>query len=66
MNMTLGKSLRLANRIATGSSLTLQAIIQGKLNIRTKAIMCAQPVYPKAPSGIFPTTRLLFFSRQDI
>ena len=66
MNMKLGKRLRHANRIATGISLTLQAIIQGKLIIRTKPIMCAQPVYPKAPSGIFPTTRLLFFSHQDI
>lgn len=64
MNMTLGKRLRHANQIATGFSLTLQAIIQGKLNIRTKTIMCAQPVYPKAQSGIFPTTRLLFFSHQ--
>jgi len=66
MNIKLGKSLRHANQIATGLCLTLQAIIQGKLTIRTKTIMCAQPVYPKAQSGKFPTTRSLFFSHQDI
>ena len=66
MNMKPGKSVRHAKQIATGLSLTLQAIIQRKLTIRTKTIMCAQPVYPKAQSGIFPTTRSSFFSQQDI
>jgi hypothetical protein len=66
MNMNLGKLCRLAKQIATGFSLTLQAIIQRKLTIRTKTIMCAQPVYPKAPSGISKLHGHLIFSQQDI
>jgi hypothetical protein len=66
MNMKPGKLCRLAKQIAAGFGLTLQTTKQGKLTIRTKTIMCAQPVYPKAPSGIFPTTRSSFFSQQDI
>jgi hypothetical protein len=66
MNMMQAKVFRHAYHIATGFCLSLQAIIQGKLTIRTKTIMCAQPVYPKAPSANFPITRLSFFSQQDI
>jgi hypothetical protein len=65
MNKIHGKGLRHAYQIATGLRLSLQAMIQGKLKIRTETIMCAQPVYPKAPSGIFPNTRFVF-SQQDI
>ena len=66
MNMMLGKRLRHAKQFATGLCLTLQAMIKGKLTIRTKTIMCAQPVYPKAPSGISQLHGSRIFSQQDI
>ena len=66
MNMKLGKLCRLANLVAAGFGLTLQPTKHGKLTIRTKTIMCAQPVYPKAPSGISQLHGHRIFSQQDI
>jgi hypothetical protein len=66
MNKFHGKGLRNAYCSATAFCLSLQALIKRKQTIRTESIMCAQPVYPKAPSAIFPITRLSFFSQQDI
>lgn len=66
MNMMQEQLLRHANQIATGFCLTLQAIILGKRSIRTKTIMCAQPVYPKAPSEISHLHGRRFFATRHL